>query len=78
MEIATILITITAIAWFLGFLKSARVSADALNVLVVDKADGYVKTLLRKRNGSQPLSDEELTRATEDIRRMEEVRSLFR
>lgn len=78
MEIAIVLITITAIAWFLGFMKSVRVSADALNVTVVAKADDYVKNVLRKRNGSQPLTDEELARAAEDIRRMEEVRSLFR
>lgn len=78
MEIAVVLVTLTVIAWFLGFLKSARVSADALNVLVVDKADSYTRNLLRKRNGSQRLSDEELTQAAEDIRKMEEVRSLFR
>lgn len=78
MEIAVVLVTVTVIAWFLGFLKAARVSADALNVSVVDKADSYTRNLLRKRNGSQQLSDEELAQAANDIQRMEEIRSLFR
>ena len=78
MEIAVIIITVTAIAWFLGFLKSVRVMADAANASVTDKADKYVRQVLRDRVSAKPLTDEELETAANDIARMEEIRSMFR
>ena len=78
MEIAIILLTITIIAWITGFLKSARTIADAANASVTSHADKYVRGVLRERASSQALTDEELTKAAEDIRRMEEIRSMFR
>ena len=78
MEIAVILLTIVVIAWITGFLKSARTVADAANASVTSHADKYVRGVLRERVNAQPLTDEELTKAAEDIRRMEEIRSMFR
>lgn len=78
MEIAIIIVVVTVIAWITGFLKSVRAMADAANAGVTDKADKYVRQILKDRTTATQLTAEELAAAAEDIKRMEEIRSLFR
>lgn len=78
MEIAIVILTVVVVAWITGFLKSARVIADAANVSVTSHADKYVRNVLRERVNSTPLTDEELAKAAADIQRMEEIRAMFR
>ena len=78
MEIAVIIIAVTFIAWVLGFVRSARVIADIANTAVISAADKHTRTMIRDRVNAQPLTAEEVAAATEDIKKMEEIRSLFR
>lgn len=78
MEIAFVIIAVTFIAWVLGFVRSARVVADIANTAVINQADKYTRNMIRDRVSSSPLTAEEVQQAAEDIRKMEEIRSLFR
>ena len=78
MELAVVIVVITVVAWILGFLKSARTVADMANAAVTNQADKLTRDMIRDRVSSTPLSEEEVKAAVEDIKKMEEIRSLFR